>query len=275
MNRKEFEEKYKNAKLPEDLQELLNNAAKDANLILSEYETEYQKIQHSYSSFFHTNGIIKPYDIKEFFSWIANRYPDKNLSFIIEVAKNPNSYKMFHDYNLSLFNGKDNNITNLDAWNINEIFDFIRNEDIAEFDIYKLLKNYTENFDSEIIRSVLKDLEFYLFVEKEEIEAKFSFDEVDSAIALRKEKGLEIPYYKSIEANELTEKQKQFRRQAEEKGFNFDNPIINKEQLLFPYEFMNLYRLKNLLNSKLQGNNKKSNEPITKVITMTQLKILI
>ena len=123
MKEREFREKYKDYKIPEELQKSISEAVKSAKITLKQYEFEYNKIQKKFENYNIVNGIISPYDITEFFSWISMAYPDENLPIIIEIAKKPNSYKKFHDYKERLFNNPD--------WSEEKEFEYLQKE-IAE-----------------------------------------------------------------------------------------------------------------------------------------------
>ncbi|MBN8623225.1 MAG: hypothetical protein J0L47_08870 [Flavobacteriales bacterium] len=91
------------AKLNPELVRLTKLTAERGKEILKEYEAEFNKVLDGYKDYCRVNGLVIPKDTNEFFSWIALRYPDENLPFIIEVAKNPYNYKLFHDYKERLF----------------------------------------------------------------------------------------------------------------------------------------------------------------------------
>ena len=91
------------AKLNPELVRLMKLAAEQGKEILKEYEAEFNKVLDGYKDYCRVNGLVIPKDTKEFFSWVALRYPEENLPFIIEVAKNPYNYKLFHEYKDRLF----------------------------------------------------------------------------------------------------------------------------------------------------------------------------
>lgn len=118
-------------------------------------------------------------------------------------------------------------------------FDNVRTGSLGDYEIFKKLKLLSENYDIELLKMILKDLEFYLFIEKEKMESKFTWDEMQNVIDERIKKGIDIPYQKSF--------------------LSPDTKILKKEELLFPYEFFTLYQLKNTLVQKI--NNFKSETP--------------
>lgn len=128
--------------------------------------------------------------------------------------------------------------------------DKIRNNNYSNLELITILKRLSNNYESELLRALLKDIDFYLFVEKEEMECEFSSLEIENAIQKLIENNIEIPYIKRTPFEKLTDKGKKFATRLRENGFT-DTPTLNKEQLLFPYEFFEIYRFKNLINSKL------------------------
>lgn len=103
MTEEDFRDKHKNDKLPEELKILIAKAAETGLKILKDYENEFNKILDSYQDYCRVNGLIVPKNTDEFFTWISLRYPYESLPVIIEAAKNPFNYKLFHDYKERLF----------------------------------------------------------------------------------------------------------------------------------------------------------------------------
>ena len=140
----------------------------------------------------------------------------------------------------------------------------IRNNDYSNYELTLLLKELSNNYEVDLLQSLLTDIEFYLFMEKEEKESNFTDNDIENAIQKLKENNTEIPYYKRKQIGELTARQKENRKKAEEKGLLF-NPIIDKEQLLYPFEFYNIYRFKNLIKSKLKPKQTIEKKLITEI----------
>jgi hypothetical protein len=155
-----------------------------------------------------------------------------------------------------------------------ELFDKVRHNDINDYDMTILLREYSKNYDIELLKSLSKDVSFYLFVEKEEKEAEFDLQDIQEAIDKRKESRLEIPYIKPIKPKNLTEKQKKI---IEKTPLN-TNPILDKEALLFPYEFFSVRKFQLKINDKineLQDSINKTNSNIKFNVTSTEMIELI
>lgn len=122
-------------------------------------------------------------------------------------------------------------------------FENVRNGIYGEVDTIRELKAITDNYDHELLRCILQDLDLYLSLEKEEIESKITGEEIDIAIESFNEKGLEIPYKKPEGNGKL--------------GIEI-KPSIDLENLLYPFEFFSLKLLGNKIANILEDNVKSS-----------------
>lgn len=127
------------------------------------------------------------------------------------------------------------------------LFDRIRKGDLTEYDEIILLKDYTQNYDIELLKSLASDISFYIYLYKEEKESTYETEDIENAIEERKKKGLDIPYIKMREPKELTDSQK---KKIENFGIKFDS-LIDVEALLFPYEFYNVRRFQLKIDTKI------------------------
>ncbi|MDC8099633.1 hypothetical protein [Chryseobacterium rhizosphaerae] len=137
----------------------------------------------------------------------------------------------------------------LDSWTL---FHTIRYNDIGYLERSKYLKDITENYHPDLLHSLLKDLEFYLFIEKDEKEAEFDSEEIEQAIKEREAKKLPIPYLKRTPEHLLTEKQKEMREAHRQETGGTEALCIDLESLLFPYEFFSLYEFQRLIIRKIK-----------------------
>lgn len=174
----------------------------------------------------------------------------KYITDQIEIEKN--ILLRFHD--LPKTANIDKNI-DLDAQNL---FDTIRYNDVGYLDRSKYLKQITENYHLDLLKSLLKDLEFYLFIEKEEKEAEYSTQEIDHAVKELEAKNLPVPYLKKNNEHLLTDRQKEM-QEAHKKEFG-DSTCVNLENLLFPYEFFPLYEFQRMIMRKIKEISPQVNE---------------
>ena len=137
--------------------------------------------------------------------------------------------------------------------NIFDFFDLVRSGNLGETDIYKSLKDLTDNFNIENLNHTLKDLEFYLFDNREEMISQFDHEEIMRKVNERKNKGLEIPYLKfPFSKNKIKEQREKMEKAFANRKNPFLEKIIDVEALMFPYEFFNLYKLKNIISKKIK-----------------------
>lgn len=140
------------------------------------------------------------------------------------------------------------NIENLNCY---DICDYIRENNIGETDMLKIIKKYTESYDIDLLKRLQHDISFYLFKETEEYEAKFTLEDVLNAIDEREKNGLKIPYIHPTPYEKLTEKGKAHRDKMKTQGYE-PKPCIDMEALLFPYEFYNVRRFEKLVVEKIR-----------------------
>lgn len=132
-----------------------------------------------------------------------------------------------------------------------ELCNYIRENELGEFDMLKILKAYTDDFNLELLKRLDWDISFYLFQEGEIMEAKFTTEDIDNAIKERTNAGIEIPYIMPKTIEELTPRQIENRKKAKNILFQTEK-IINLEALLFPYEFYSVRTFRRLVQSKIK-----------------------
>ena len=135
--------------------------------------------------------------------------------------------------------------------NVYELCNYIRESELGEFDMLKILKVYTDEFDLGLLKRLDWDISFYLFQEGEVMAAKFTTKDIDNAILERTNAGIEIPYIMPKTIEKLTPQQIENRKKAKNILFQTEK-IINIEALLFPYEFYNVRTFRKLVQSKIK-----------------------
>ncbi|GEN74143.1 hypothetical protein [Chryseobacterium lathyri] len=138
---------------------------------------------------------------------------------------------------------------NVDVW---DFFHHIRYNEVGYFERSKALKDITENYHLDLLKSLLKDLEFYLFIETGEKQAEFTREDIKQAIKEREAKNLPIPYVNKILEHLLTDRQKEI-HEAHEKAYGEKEYLqVDIESLLFPYEFFSLYEFQRMIIRKIR-----------------------
>ncbi len=197
---------------------------------LENYELDGSEFDKSALMILHLNTFSKILELNKIIDFLENEIDREKIN-LFRFQNNTNQIQNIENEH---YTTKNYEALNEKTQTIYDFFDKVKNEDFGRTDILMKLKELSHDFDIDILRSILYDLDFYLFVEREEKESEFTPEDIDNAIEERNKKGLEIPYYK-ITPNAI---------------FG-DAKILNKEELLFPFEFYNLYSLKNLINKKI------------------------
>ncbi len=229
---------------------LYQHCVKNVNIYYSQEFDEYRTIQ----------SITGENYIDEVYNKIIKTVNSNVIEYDFELAEKLK--KSFTKILNFIENINNSDIEEVEENVINKQLNDIRFNDYSNYEYTKLLKELSNNYELDLLQSLLSDIEFYLFIEKEEKKSEYTTDDINNAVQRLKEKNLDIPYYKRTPFKKLTEKGKKDMEKLESKGFSFE-PTIDLENLLFPYEFYNIYRFIKLIKSKL--------EPVTSTI-QPQLK---
>jgi hypothetical protein len=62
------------------------------------FSHEYDDIQSQFNAYFDKEGIVRPKDVDEFLDWLINKNPDIPLWELMDEAKRPYNYNLFHEY---------------------------------------------------------------------------------------------------------------------------------------------------------------------------------
>lgn len=130
----------------------------------------------------------------------------------------------------------------------NEIYDLldtIRTKDHTDLQLYDIVKERTQ-LNKDALQYLYKDIEVYLFGEKDDFECKYSEDETEQAIEDLKAKGhseddlIMLGYIRKSKAFNV-----------DTNDMDLDFTYINKEKIFFPLEFFPIYQLQGLINAEL------------------------
>lgn len=130
----------------------------------------------------------------------------------------------------------------------NEIYDLlntIRTKDHTDLQLYDIVKERTQ-LNKDALQYLYKDIEVYLFGEKDDFECKYSEDETKQAIEDLKAKGhseddlIMLGYIRKSKAFNVATN-----------DMDLDFTYINKEKIFFPLEFFPIYQLQGLINAEL------------------------
>lgn len=160
---------------------------------------------------------------------------------------------------------------------IYKLLDSVRAKDHTGLQLFNIVKEQT-NLEPASLKYFFKDVEIYLFSEKDDYESNFSPEEVDEAIQELKDKG-----YSEEDLLRLgyITKRKSLGILNEKEGEIITS--INKERLLFPFEFYSIYEMQRIIKTELakhekhlinEESNKPSNERLKVNLSVPQLALL-
>jgi hypothetical protein len=161
-----------------------------------------------------------------------------HFSKYMALAERLNTFKKFLEYH---------KIEN-ESVETNEIYDLldtIRNKDHTDLQLYDIVKDHTQ-LNKDALEYLYKDIEVYLFGEKDDFECNYSEDETEQAIEKLKAKGhteddlIMLGYITKSKAFNIATN-----------DMDLDFIYINKEKIFFPLEFFPIYQLQGLINAEL------------------------
>ena len=128
-----------------------------------------------------------------------------------------------------------------------EICDLIRERNLGEPDMLKILKEYTEGYDLELLEALYNEVEIYIGIEKDKMSGKISKKEIDDKIKEYEKLGKELPLLDMSSISKIDPKAKA-------------TPILDLEQLFFPFEFFSVYQFQKMIISKIKEKRQKNNQ---------------
>ena len=128
-----------------------------------------------------------------------------------------------------------------------QICDLIRERNLGEPDMLKILKEYTEGYDLELLEALYNEVEIYIGIEKDKMRGKISNKEIDDKIKEYEELGKELPLLDMSSISKIDPKAKA-------------TPILDLEQLFFPFEFFSVYQFQKMIISKIKEKRQKNNQ---------------
>lgn len=168
---------------------------------------------------------------------IDNKFANHFVKYMT-LAGRLNTFKSFLEY-------QKNENESEEANEIYDLLDTIRNKDHTDLQLYDIVKERTQ-LNKDALQYLYKDIEVYLFGEKDDFECKYSEDETEQAIEDLKAKGhseddlIMLGYIRKSKAFNVATNER-----------DLDYTYINKEKLFFPLEFFPIYQLQGLINKEL------------------------
>lgn len=140
-----------------------------------------------------------------------------------------------------------------DSNRLYNILDEVRRKDHSYLELYTIIKNETQ-LDPVALQYLYKDIEIYVFSEKDIHEATFHPDEVDAALQKLRDTGKSTEDL--IKDGYLRES---FLINKNKKKDVKPTYIVNYEKLLFPFEFYSIYDMLRIIKKELDKQDVKGN----------------
>ncbi|PQA90693.1 hypothetical protein B0A69_20415 [Chryseobacterium shigense] len=143
MTKEEFIKKNKGMIVSPELQKTMDDFAGAWRAFLDRYQTSFDETKNEFENYLLKNGKLIPKDINAFMNWASIIYPDAPIGYLVTLAKNPYSFKMYHDYRERCHLNND--------WSDEKEFEFLQNEiaepqqNITSKLIYDLFEQGTKN----------------------------------------------------------------------------------------------------------------------------------
>lgn len=133
---------------------------------------------------------------------------------------------------------------------IYKLLDDVRSKDLTRLQLFNIVKEQT-NLDATSLKYFHHDIEVYVFAEKDEYESNYSFEQVEEELERVRKRGnseedlMRLGYIrKHLSVGMLG------RKEGEVVTY------IDKERLLFPFEFYSIYEMQGIIKSELAKQDK-------------------
>jgi hypothetical protein len=158
-------------------------------------------------------------------------------------------------------------LTEEDDNEIYKLLDNVRAKDHTALQLFKIVKEQT-NLDETSLKYFYKDVEIYLFAEKDDYESNFTWEEIDEAMETLKKRGhseedlLRLGYITKYKSLGLA---------GQKEGETITH--INKEKLLFPFEFYSIYEIKSIIKTEIAKHEIKPTEEDSNSVNNQRLNV--
>jgi hypothetical protein len=168
---------------------------------------------------------------------IDNKFMNHFIKYMA-LAERLNTFKSLLEYHKEETKSEETN-------EIYDLLDTMRTKDHTDLQLYDIVKEHTQ-LNKDALQYLYKDIDVYLFGEKDDFECKYSEDETEQAIEDLKAKGhsegdlIMLGYITKSKAFNIATN-----------DMDLDFIYINKEKIFFPLEFFPIYQLQGLINAEL------------------------
>ena len=107
-------------RMNDNLAPIFQQAFESWNQMRKEFSHEYDDVQSQFNAYFDKEGIVRPKDVDEFLDWLINKNPDIPLWELIDEAKRPYNYNLFHEYKVKCLKEDWNLAKEIGYWEKND-----------------------------------------------------------------------------------------------------------------------------------------------------------
>lgn len=107
-------------RINDNLAPIFQQAFESWSQMREEFSYEYDGIQTQFNSYFDKEGIVRPKDVDEFLYWLLIKNPDIPMWELIDEAKRPYNYNLFHEYKVKCLK---------EDWNLGKEFGYWEKND--------------------------------------------------------------------------------------------------------------------------------------------------
>jgi hypothetical protein len=133
--------------------------------------------------------------------------------------------------------------------NTKQFFKEVAKGNATNIDIKNYIKLITENHKIEHLKTLKKDLEFFIFQYREELESNINKNDIELKIKYYKDKGLEIPQKKEKNIMRFLKEKKGLSIESEPEY----NIYLDMEKIFYPYELFTLRQIDNYINGIIEN----------------------
>ena len=156
----------------------------------------------------------------------------ENVPSPSEELKKPELLDKIISFNKTMNYEKNMTLKPNDGLSVSDFFNSVLSGVLGELEIDNYIERITNNFSKDKLAKLLYDIEFWLFVDRDERESEITHDDIDIKLKTLKDRNEEIPYHIHPEFKD-------------DKGeiVHEEMKILDIEKLFYPHTYFTIYDL--------------------------------
>ncbi len=150
---------------------------------------------------------------------------------------------------------------------IYKLLDSVRAKDHTALQLFNIVKEQT-NLELTSLKYFYKDIEIYLFAEKDDYESNYSFEQVEEALESLRKRG-----HTEEDLMRLGYVRKYPKLGILKDDDNEPSVYIDKEKLLFPFEFYSIYEMQGIIKTEIAKHEKQPTNEESNATSVERLKV--